>query len=75
MLAARDSFLSRTDFDGAGSATAAPYDPGVDTATILIDMVRKRPIAFDLTNRAVGVTVLAVTDFCVVEKGGWDVQG
>jgi hypothetical protein len=54
---------------------AALYDSDVDTATILIDMVRIRPIAVDLTNRAVGVTVLAVTDLCVVEKGGSDVQG
>ena len=48
--------------------SAARYDSGMDAATILVDMVRIRPVAFDLTNRAVGVTVLAVTDLCVVEK-------
>ena len=55
--------------------SAARYDSDVDAATILVDMVRIRPVAFDLTNRAVGVTVLAVTDLCVVEKRRCDVQG
>ena len=42
--------------------SAALYDSGVDTATILIDMVRIRPIPLDFTKCAVGVTVLAVFD-------------
>jgi hypothetical protein len=55
--------------------SAARYDSDVDAATILVDMVRIRPVAFDLTNRAVGVTVLAVTDCSyVVEEWRWDVQ-
>jgi hypothetical protein len=42
--------------------SAALYDSGVDTATILIDMVRIRPIPLDFTKCAVGVMVLAVFD-------------
>jgi hypothetical protein len=37
--------------------SAALYDSGVDTATILIDMVRIRPIPLDFTKCAVGVTL------------------
>jgi hypothetical protein len=63
MLAALNCVPWRTDFDGSGCATAARYDSEVDAATIFIDSV-VRPIAPGLTNRAVGVTVLAVADLC-----------
>jgi hypothetical protein len=61
----------RTDLDGAGSATAARYDSDVDAATIIVDMVM-RPMAPGLTNRAVRVTVLAVTDlrYCAFASHG-----
>ena len=58
-----NALIGGANFDGAGSATAARYDSDVDAATIIVDMVM-RPMAPGLTNRAVGVTVLAVADLC-----------
>ena len=49
--------------------SAALCDSGVDTATILIDMVRIRPIPLDFTKCAVGVTVLAAFDlYCFLAE-------